>query len=458
MSFMSCLDSSIVNVALPVMSKKLSVDMASIEWVVASYLIVICSTLLIFGSLGDIKGKINIFKIGIIVFTLGSLLCGISSSLFMLIISRVVQGIGAAAYMANNQGIITQVFSNKERGKALGILASAVALGTMLGPPIGGFIISILNFHYIFLVNVPLGIITIILSLKVFPKQNKICIAEEIDFKGIILSFAGIVIFFSSLIEEQKTGLSYSIVLGFTFAVICFILFIAVEMRLKKPFLQLGIFKNSIFSLSLFCAAISFICLSASAIIIPFYLQDTLKMSASKAGLFMMIQPLVIALVSPLSGTLADKLGAEILSLIGLVLMSSGFFTMTFLKESSSVMFIIFSVCIIALGQGVFQPPNNSLIMCTVPRDKLGIAGSINSLVRNLGQMVGITLSTTILYAFMSSKIGHRVLDYVFGRNDVFIYGMKHVYFYLVVICAVGAAFTIFRLHLNSSRKNSLSK
>lgn len=144
MTFMATLDGSIVNVALPVMAKELNVTMGGIEWVVTSYLVIICATILIFGRLGDLKGKVKIFKIGIVVFTLGSLLCGISLNLPMLIISRCIQTIGAAGAMATNQGIITQTFPTNERGKALGIVGTAVALGAMVGPALGGGILSIL--------------------------------------------------------------------------------------------------------------------------------------------------------------------------------------------------------------------------------------------------------------------------------------------------------------------------
>jgi len=171
MTFMCCLDSSIVNVALPVMKDKLSVTMASIEWVVTSYLIVISATILIFGRLGDMKGKTYIFRFGIILFTFGSLMCGLSSSLGLLVFSRVVQAIGAAGTMSTSQGIITQVFPSNERGRALGISGSFVALGIMVGPPLGGLIVSAFSWKYIFLINVPIGIITFIMSTRNFPKS-----------------------------------------------------------------------------------------------------------------------------------------------------------------------------------------------------------------------------------------------------------------------------------------------
>ncbi|MDD3119059.1 MAG: MFS transporter, partial [Victivallales bacterium] len=142
MSFMATLDASIVNIALPVMAKSLAAPLASIEWVIASYVMIICSTLLLFGRLGDIMGKSRIFSYGTLLFTLGTLLCGCCRSLLPLIVCRFIQGVGASAYMANNQGIVTQLYPREERGKALGILAAAVALGTMVGAPLGGFIVS----------------------------------------------------------------------------------------------------------------------------------------------------------------------------------------------------------------------------------------------------------------------------------------------------------------------------
>ena len=171
MTFIATLDSSIVNIVLPVMAKDLVVSTSSIEWVVASYTLIICGTILLFGKLGDILGKEKIFQLGCAIFTIGSLLCGVSMSFQMLVVCRFIQGLGGAAYMANNHGIITAIFDSKERGKALGILTTAVALGTMIGPPAGGLISSFWKWNYIFLINVPIGFIIFILSIKFFPKM-----------------------------------------------------------------------------------------------------------------------------------------------------------------------------------------------------------------------------------------------------------------------------------------------
>ena len=447
MTFMCCLDSSIVNVALPVMKDKLSVTMASIEWVVTSYLIVISATILIFGRLGDMKGKTYIFRFGIILFTFGSLMCGLSSSLGLLVFSRVVQAIGAAGTMSTSQGIITQVFPNNERGRALGISGSFVALGIMVGPPLGGLIVSAFSWKYIFLINVPIGILTFFMSTKNFPKSitKK---DEKLDLKGAVLFILTIVLLFGAINRGQEYGYTQPlIILAFLLAVAFFIIFIVLEKKVDMPLLQLQIFENKLFSISVLCAFISFVAISCSNIIQPFYLQSVLKLTPSVTGIFMMVYPLILTIVAPASGYLSDKIGSEFLTFIGLIFTSIGLFLMSTLNEYSSLWIICIFIAVMSVGNGLFQSPNNSLVMSSVPKDKLGIAGSINALVRNLGMVFGISLSTTLLYNRMSYKIGYHVTSFVKGREDVFIFGMRWVYISAAVICLFGAAITAARLY-----------
>lgn len=447
MTFMSCLDSSIVNVALPVMSSKLNVSMAAIEWVVTSYLIVISSTILIFGRLGDIKGKTRIFKFGIILFTIGSLMCGISTSLFFLVVARVLQAIGAAGTMSTSQGIITHVFPSNERGRALGISGTSVALGTMVGPPLGGLIVSVLSWKYIFLINVPIGLITFFMGTKILPKSQE-NIKEKLDIKGAILFITAIVLIFGSLIQGQNVGYNNpSIMLGFVVGILAMVVFIAIEKRVEYPLLQLSIFENKLFSLSIFCGFISFLAISCPNIIQPFYLQKVMKLSPSVTGILMIAFPVVLSIVAPVSGYLSDKIGSELLTFLGLLFTSAGLFLMSTLNQYSNLWVLTFFVVIMSIGNGLFQSPNNSLIMSTVPKNKLGIAGSVNALVRNLGMVFGISLSTTLLYNRMSHKIGYHVVNYVEGRDDVFVYGMRYVYITAAVICASGALLTALRLY-----------
>jgi len=447
LTFMSVLDSNIVNVTLPVMSKELSVSTAQIGWVVTSYLITIVGLILVFGRLADIQGKTRIFKIGVVIFTLGSLLCGISHSLIMLAISRVIQAIGAAATMATNQGIITQVFPAHERGKALGLNGTFVALGAMIGPSLGGFIADKFSWEYIFLINVPIGILAFILALKNLPSSTKNS-TESLDVKGAILFGLSVISLFGAVVQGQEVGYGNPLIIsGFILAVITFILFIILERKIKEPLLHLEIFENKLFSLSVFCAFLSFIAISTSNIILPFYLQDVIKLSPTYTGLVMMFSPLILAVVAPLSGYLSDKIGSEVLTLIGLLVTSIGLALMITLSQYSSIVLLVVFIGVTTLGNAMFQSPNNSLIMSTVPKHKLGIAGSINGLVRNLGMTAGVSLSTTLLYSMMSQKVGYHVSGSINGREDIFMYGMKWVYASAAIVCAFGAILTAYRLY-----------
>jgi EmrB/QacA subfamily drug resistance transporter len=451
---MSTLDGSIVNVALPKMAKVLGVTTSKIQFVATSYLIVISGTVIIFGRLGDILGKTKMFQFGIALFTLGSLLCGITSSFPMLILARIIQAAGAAGTMANSQGIITEVFPASERGKALGLSGTAVALGSLVGPGLGGFIVGATKWEYIFLINVPIGLIALFLSFKLLPKGH-VNPQGKMDWIGSLLFMLAIVPLFVSLNEGVSLGFGHPMILsGLLLAVISFIVFIIVELKRENPLLQLQIFKNKLFSLSIFCGFITFVAIFCNNIILPFYLQNTMSFTPQKTGLILMIYPLILTVVAPISGHLSDKIGSEILTFIGLVINSVGLFLMSTLNDSSNILIMVCFISFMSIGMGLFQSPNNSLIMSTVSRDKLGIAGSINALVRNLGMVCGIVLATTLLYNRMSYKLGFRVTDYVKGQDEAFIYGMRIIYLAAAAICILGAFLTFLRLMSRKNREN----
>lgn len=448
MTFMTTLDSSIVNVALPTMARELGTTMAGIEWVVTSYLITICAFILLFGRFGDIIGKSRVFRIGIAVFTIGSLLCGLSNTLMMLIISRIIQAVGAAAAMATNQGIITETFPPSERGKALGMTGTAVALGTMVGPTLGGLIVSVAPWEYIFLINIPIGILVYIGVLKTLNfRKEKDKEKVPFDIKGTLLFMISIILLFCSINFAQSMGFTNPIIIiTLLFSLALLVAFIKIEGKINNPMLDIHIFKNKLFSLSIFCGFISFIAIGAMNIILPFYLQDVLKLTPSMAGLMMTVSPIILAIVAPISGHLSDKLGSEKISAVGLSIMTLGLFSLSIFKESTSLFLVGILIGSVSLGSGMFQSPNNSLIMSTVDKSKLGIAGSINGLIRNLGITVGIAFSTSLLYSMMSSKMGYKVAGYVEGRSDVFIYAMRFVFIGIGAICLIGAVLTLLRV------------
>ncbi|CAH1194210.1 Riboflavin transporter RibZ [Paenibacillus auburnensis] len=445
-TFMSTLDGSIVNIALPVLVKQLNLPVAQVEWVTTGYLMAICSVILFFGKLGDMVGKIRVFRIGTVIFILGSLLCGWSTSLPFLIASRVVQAIGASMTMANSQGIVTDIFPATERGKALGLIGTFVSLGSIAGPSLGGIIVSTLGWEYIFWVNVPIGLIAFALGMKVLPK-DLVRVKSRIDLPGSLLFAFFIITLFAGLLLGQQLGYGDSkIVTALIAAAASFIAFIVVELRSEAPLLQLSLFKNSLFSLSILCAFLVFVANFCFNIISPFYAQNMLGLSPFYAGFLLMLFPISMVVIAPLSGALSDKIGSELLTFAGLLVMVIAQFGLARLHDGSSVILVGLWIAMLGVGSGLFQSPNNSLIMSKVPRTQLGSAGSVNSLVRNVGMVVGITIATSILFNVMSSKAGHRVTGLVPGRPDIFLSGMHVVFMTSSVICLVSALLTGWRL------------
>jgi len=453
MTFMDTLDSSIVNVALPTMSKNLDVNSGTIAWVVTIYLIVISASILIFGRLGDIFGQTRIFNLGIVLFTAGSALCGVSHSLTFLLLGRCIQAIGASATMANNQGIITRVFPGTERGRALGFIGTAVALGSLTGPALGGLIVSVTSWDYIFWINIPIGVICFILCMKYLPQKSKRK-DESMDLLGASLIILFIVPLFFAINQSQVWGLTDPRILaGIAVAVVSLIFFIIAEKKSSMPLLDLSIFKNTWFTISIICGFLSFVVLFTSNIVHPFYLQDVREFSPGTAGLLMTVSPLIMGFTAPIAGYLSDRIGSEILTLIGLSITAVGMFLMAAMNETTSVLLICVFVGIVSIGNANFQSPNTSLIMSSVSRDKLGIGGSVNALARNLGMITGISLSTTLLYGSMSRQLGQHVTGYVAGQNEAFLYGMRIVYLVATGICLVCVAITATRLFRKKSNK-----
>ncbi|WP_136604307.1 MFS transporter [Paenibacillus dokdonensis] len=459
-TFMSTLDGSIVNIALPVLSKQLGLPIAQIEWVTTGYLMAICTVILFFGKLGDMIGKIRIFRWGTYIFILGSLLCGFSSSLQFLIIARIIQALGASMTMANSQGIITDIFPAKERGKALGLIGTFVSLGSIAGPSVGGIIISSLGWEYIFWVNVPIGLIAVFIGWKVLP-ADLVKVKAKVDAPGSLLFAVFIVALFAGLLLGQQAGYgNLWIILSLVLAAAAFILFLRIELKRDQPLLELSLFKNPLFSVSILCGFLVFSANFCFNIIAPFYAQNMLNLSPFSAGFLLMLFPICMVVVAPISGALSDKLGSEPLTFAGLIVMVIAQFGLAALHDGSSLWIVGIWIAMLGIGSGLFQSPNNSLVMSQVPRTQLGSAGSVNSLVRNVGMVVGITIATTTLFHVMSSKAGHRVTGLVPDRPDIFLSGMHTVFTVSSCICLAAALLTGWRMYHAYSvrRKQAPSK
>lgn len=450
-TFMSTLDGSIVNIALPVMSKDLKIPMNQAEWVVSIYLIVICALLLLFGKLGDAYGKIKIFKIGSILFTIGSLLCGFNSGLFVLLAARVIQAIGAAMTMSTNNGIITEVFPFTERGRALGMIGSFVALGSIAGPGVGGLILAHLNWGYIFLINVPVGILAIILGAMILPKDITLT-KQKIDKLGAFLFAVVMVTLFGGIFLGQEIGFTKPVILLLLLvAVIAAVVFVYIELHVEKPILELKIFKNANFSLSILCAFLIFVANFFFNVISPFYLENARGLAANYAGYALMTFPIVQVIVAPISGTISDKIGPELLTFIGLIIISISQVGYMLMNLATPLWVFMFFVGLVGFGNGVFQAPNNTIVMNSVEVKDLGIAGGINALARNFGMVIGISAATTVLFSAMSHTAGRTVTSYEPAHPELFISGMHVAFIVSLVICLIATVITGYRLF---TRKN----
>lgn len=401
---MATLDSSIVNIALPTLTKELVSDLYRIKWVVIVYLLVLTCLLLPFGRLSDDRGRKKVFILGFVIFTAGSVLCGMAGSLGGLVLSRAFQGIGAAMLMVNGPALIAACFPANERGAALGTLAMVVSAGLISGPSVGGFLITNFGWRSIFLVNVPIGLLGIGMVHLNVAKDVLSKRKAPFDWLGAALQM---LILFSLILvfDPPKVSISESspfipprwLLLSLT-AVLTYA-FVRVEAAAKAPLFDLSLLRNRTFWTANLAGFLTFVSFSSVSVLMPFFLEGIMGMAPQEAGLFMTAIPLTIFVVAPLSGRLSDRLGGQELSFAGALvaatalLVMSGAFGPGIHREIGTAG-IVLALCAMGLGMGLFQSPNNNAIMGTVPPSKLGVASALMATVRNLGFVVGTGLST----------------------------------------------------------------
>ena len=447
---MDGLDMSMLNIALPTISASLVVTTGSVVWAVSVYTITASATVLFFGRLGDIIGKTRFYLIGIAIYALSTFFGGIADSLGLLVVARIIQGLGASCTMANSQGIIAMVFPKEQRGMALGIYGGAVSLGSLAGPTLGGIIVTYMNWQYIFLLKIPIIVIALLMGLKFFPKDDS-AKREKLDYPGAFLYMIAIVPFLYSLQVGFEAGYaSVQFISGIVVSVIAFTVFIITQRRTSVPLLDLGIFKNPIYSVSVFTAFVLYFTNSFRNIVVPFYLQGVLGTPPDVAGLYMSIAPIVIILVTPISGYLTDRIGGERLAIAGQVINLVGLLLMSTLGKDSRAIVLVMYFCVANFGTAIFQAPNNTLIMSNLPNDKLGIGGSVSMGTRNIGMSLGVALTTAVLYGGMSRYLGYPVTGYISGagQDDAFMFGMRNAYYITSAICVAGIVASIVRIRM----------
>lgn len=444
MTFMSTLDGSIVNVALPAMQRALDASAADIQWVSSVYLLVCCAAVLVFGRLGDLLGKVRFFQLGVGLFTVGSLLCGLSTTLPALVAARVLQGLGSASAMANNMGIVTEAFPAEQRGRALGIVGTFVSLGMMCGPTIGGMLVAAYPWESIFLINVPIGVVAFAVGARTLPRDARpeAGARSRFDLPGAVLLVPAIFCTFYAL-TALASAPSLPLVALLVVGVALLAGFVVAERRAKLPLVRLDLFRRGLFTLNLVTMLLCFVAVGATEYLLPFYLQDACGFSSDAAGLMLTAIPLAMAVVAPLAGVLSDRIGCELPCAVGLVVYATGIALMATLTDASAPVLIVGLMAFMSVGGGLFQSPNNSLVMGSVEREDLGFAGSLVSLARYMGMSVGVTGGTALLYGRMSELAGHPVTAYVEGRPDLFLAGFEFTFLVLAALVGVGAALSV---------------
>jgi EmrB/QacA subfamily drug resistance transporter len=400
-TFMSTLDSSIVNVALPTISGQLHSDLSTLQWAVTAYLLTISSLLPVFGRTADLLGRRKVYSLGFIIFTVGSVLCGSAQNIWFLVGTRVLQAVGASMLMANSAALITAIFPFQERGKALGLTGTVVALGSMTGPALGGILIGLTGWRSIFYINVPIGIIGYLAALSILPLDKPRKDEERFDFIGALLFSLGMISVLLAINNGEDWGWSsLPVLLGLILGVTLLALFVINERKVQHPMIELSLFRNRPFVIGNISGGLSFVAMFANNMLLPFYLQQILNYSPSRVGLVMTAFPIMMAVVAPLSGNASDKYGPLILTTSGLSITALGLFYYSTLSPTASFYQVIIGPLLMGLGSGMFQSPNNSSVMSSVPPQKLGLAGGINSLVRNVGMITGIALSVSLFEAW----------------------------------------------------------
>ncbi len=393
--YMSTLDASIVNISLPTIIQSLNTSLSAVAWVVMAYLIIITGCLLLMGKFSDLYGQRRIYLLGFLIFTIGSALCSFSPNIYFLIGSRMIQGLGASALMANSPAIVTTAFPDEERGKALGMLGSVVSAGFLTGPILGGFLVEHLGWRSIFFINLPIGVIGIYLCTKALDRDVSRSNAR-IDFRGALLLFS----FVTSLLlflNRMARGSDPLLWIWLSLSLVCFGLFIIAEIRSPSPLVDLKLFRRRLFIASLSASFLSFWISAAHTFVIPFFLQNILEFSPSKVGMLIFPVALTVMVTAPLGGRFSDRVGVRIPATIGLALTSLTVFSFTLLKPGAGDLDILWRQVILGIGISFFNPANNSAIIGSLPREKVWLASSFLALARNLGMVIGVAFAEMVI-------------------------------------------------------------
>ncbi|MBX6354087.1 MAG: MFS transporter [Thermoflavifilum sp.] len=392
-AFMAALDASITNVALPVLRRVFDVRMHVVEWVNLVYLLTLAGLLLPLARLADMTGRRWMYTLGFTVFILGSALCGLAPSLTILLIARVIQAIGAAMLQANSVAIVTAAAPSHQRGRAIGIQASAQGIGLSVGPVIGGALLTYLGWKSIFWINVPVGILGTLLGVLLLPPDPPHETRQRFDFLGGMLLAPSLIALIYALNMGQRLGWGSPVMVG-SYAV--FVLagagFVMAERTSDHPLLDLGLLRNPSVLNGFVTGTLAFTVMYAVLLLTPFYLDNVQAMSSVQSGLYLTLVPVGMTLLTPVSGIMADKLGSRLPTLLGMAAAGLGALCLSLVSVHPRPVVVLLGLWLVGMGIGLFTPANNASVMSQSPPDRLGVAGGLLNMARSIGMSLGVAV------------------------------------------------------------------
>ncbi len=440
-TFMSTLDGSILNVALPSIADDLNCKIDVVAWVVLAYTLTVVSLMLVFGSWTERKGYGFAYRIGYTFFWLGSLVCALSGSIEYLIGGRVVQAIGSAMFQAVGTGMVATVFPENERGKAIGMMVMMVSAGMMTGPPLGGILLQYFPWQSIFVINLPIGVVGFFLAARYFKDLPKPKVTRKLHLGGAVtisLALLTGTLALSLLDDFSVTNIRIWGLLAFT--LVALFLFYRYESQPEKALIGFEVLKNRQFATALVAAIIMFISLAGAIILIPFYLERVKGFEPQTVGLFLIIFPVLMFIIAPLSGRISDRIGSRLLTTFGMSVLVAGLYLLSGVGIGASNEYIVLCLVLMGGGVAVFNTPNSSAMMGAVSPHQRAIVSGIISTSRNIGMSMGIAISTA-LFAFFESR-------YFGGTSETpaqFVEAYGHVVLIMMGIAIAGLPFCLVR-------------
>ena len=396
------MNASIINVSLPTIANFFNASIITAQWVLTAYLITLLGMVLFFSRLGDFVGHERIYLAGLVGFIISSILCSMSPSILHLEIFRAAQGFSAAMMLSVSMGIVKRAFPKHQLGKAMGMYSVAVAVGLALGPAIGGIIGELLGWRFIFLVNVPIGLVSFIICYKVLVSGTRR--AVKWDLPGTALQFSCLFSLVYLLNYIQK-GFDTTALLIAVFSFTTMVLFIWNELKAKSPMLNLKIFKNRTFSAFDLSLHFNYICMYMLLFVMPFYLQKVLHLGANITGLVLTASPLIMMVLAPVSGAISDKFGSRRPALLGSIISAAALVSMTQLQTTSTALDVFLRLALLGVGTALFQAPTNRALMASTPPKESGVVSGIIVTTRNLGMVFAVCIGGLILNTAISPDV-----------------------------------------------------